>query len=888
MQSKSPEKYTIHNQDELKAHLSLDFEVFIPRFEKEIELTQNELDKLKKKITENKENKERIEAIFKETILEYKKEKNDIVSKSVSERAWVQVEKLREEMPQTYQISQNEWDINYNGTSSKSKVKFKENPLEWAKENKASATLLWLWVWLIWFTWYKLLGSIFSLSEVKKDENKENAKEWFIDFALEKIGIKGELANWAKKFWIFGLVVWALWWAYFWMDKVSELFDKAKNFFWFENKEEKEANEKFAKEVSDSEYNSKKTTINPDTLKQLKDKKAKDILNWTWVIWTLLNNWLSKWADSIWLNKTLLNVLNFSSEINLEEVLAIKEYLKTKVDKKEIEIWDNTTIWDIIKMHSWNDKLQKQVKDPDLKVVWAWIATWIVAWESNPTPEANEWQDWLWITPDNASVEEAKKWPWIGFLLWNEATGEDRTLASRVLEFAWKSLYYERLYNTYLKFNSIDIWWKKLDKMKAIYNHNNTHWYTWSLAKIIKVEEKWWIQRLLADLQETTDPNKIKSIKKNIDSHLREIEKFEKAFSKHVRESKLKWSILRDTMDEAQEFNRLKDDELRIWNEIHDLSKKFDDEIIELRKTETDPKALATKEAEIRKKYSEALNWPNWRMIELRNIQKEMISNLEVIANWDSARSKEFLEANKGRIKKSSLPWWKIWLALMWITAWSVALTWFQDKEKLAYMWAEVVWWFIPFLNVWLDFKQIATWKDFAWDTLAWWERWGLAPAFLVLDTVGSLAVATWIWSALWIPILAWSWALKGMRWVKWWAKIAKEVKDAEKVANWAHLAQWITEETKILQELKKSWINFLWNAGDLMKVPSDFLAKYREWMQAAYSSSLLKMASPLATTSKIAVYWWLWYSVYTGTWEIGKVVIDKAKSWIDFAKDIL
>lgn len=860
MTPESNEKYIIRNQDELKTHLDLGFDVFIPNFDKEIELTRNELDELKEKIKKSRENKEKIASIFKDTITRYKREKKESIEQTVSDTAWVRVDRLKQEMP----------------------TKFRDDPWNRAKENKLDAWLKLWWTLLVWYVGYRLFSWIFWWNKVQKDESKESAKDWFIDLALEKIWLKWEFAKWAKSLWIFWVVLAALGWAYIWMDKVSEYFDRIRNAIWIESKEEKEANEKFAKKIFESENK----TVNPLTLKKIKWDKVLDLISWTWFFWNIL--WLIKNAfipDSL---MPLLKDRWISSIDELKEISYVMDYLKKKKEKGELKVWANTTIWDVIKMDSWIEKLQKQVKDPDLKIAWVWATAWVVDREWTTSPETSEWQDWTWEKPDHASIEEAKKWPWMAFLLWNESTGEDRTLASRILEYAWKSIFFERLYNNYLKFNSIDIGWTKLEKMKKIYSKNDTFWYTWSLSKMIKVEERWWIQWLLSSLQETRNPAKIRTIKKEIDTYLREVQKFEKSFALHVRESKVKPSVLRDNVDEVREFDRLKQEEIKIWNEIHETSKKFDDEIIELRKTETDPKTLATKEAEIRKRYSEALHWPNWKMAELRNTQKEMMSNLESIASWDSVKAKDFLKANKDRLKKSSLPWWKVWLALLWLTAWSMALTWFQDKEKLAYIWAEAVWWFVPFLNVWLDFRQMVTWNDFAWDKLAWWERWWLAPAFLVLDTIWSLAVVSWIWSVAWVPILAWSWALKSMRWVKWWVKIAREAKEAEKIAKSAHIAQWIVEETKILEELSKLWINFMWKTWDLLKIPWDFLTKYREWMKAAYSNPLLKMASPLATTSKIAVYGWIWYSVYTWVWPVGTVIVDKVKSWIDIAKDIL
>jgi hypothetical protein len=77
MTQKSQEKFLIHNQDELKSHLSLDFEIFIPEFQKEIELTREELDELKRKIIENKENKVEIGKIIKKITIDKAKKTLD-------------------------------------------------------------------------------------------------------------------------------------------------------------------------------------------------------------------------------------------------------------------------------------------------------------------------------------------------------------------------------------------------------------------------------------------------------------------------------------------------------------------------------------------------------------------------------------------------------------------------------------------------------------------------------------------------------------------------------------------------------------------------------------------------------------------------------------------
>jgi uncharacterized protein YqgQ len=84
MTSQTPEKFLIHNQNELKTHLSLGFEIFIPEFQKEIELTREELDELKRKIIENKENHKEIEKIIKKITIEKAKKVLDTEETTVA------------------------------------------------------------------------------------------------------------------------------------------------------------------------------------------------------------------------------------------------------------------------------------------------------------------------------------------------------------------------------------------------------------------------------------------------------------------------------------------------------------------------------------------------------------------------------------------------------------------------------------------------------------------------------------------------------------------------------------------------------------------------------------------------------------------------------------
>ncbi len=970
MTQKSPEKFLIHNQDELKTHLSLDFDISIPEFQKEIELTREELDELKRKIIENRENHNEIEKILKKITIDKAKKTLDTEETTVAWLTWVKTEQLKDDVSkqkeskeiqtklvdsqnaeiasidvtkwidiqkkpietleiglalliqklaltwvkkedlkdytklkgiftqnidkldsgmqavwnkmieifdnsisplQTYfvskwpkiidtalsQVSDVKEIANY--TASNINIPEWNKLLEFATKHPVVAWVAAI-AWIYWI--FKFFWSLFWWDEDKKSNESKDGK-WFLDF----------LWNWK---WLIGWVLGMFGlWQFVWLEDVKKFFKDKLNFDiddnrllkaiecfskwdfidWFKvlflwtdslsNKPKKpdEFYQKVAEEISKKEY----------VKKNIRGWIDRKVIKKFW--WDLTNDFLGLWDSSI---RFFESLVWRNKEQNLH-INALKDYLKDMKETKKLDIKENDTVEFTLGQIMW------EADDS----TWDTKTTW------DTESENKDNQVW-WENIDSAKVEEAKKWPWIASALaWENWTWKDRVLASRVLEYAWKSMYYDSLYNKYLKYNSMDVWWTRINKMKAIYKYG-TFWADWSLHKIIQIEEKWWLQKLLAELQESSDPKRIKAIKKEIDLFLSAHKRFERDFDNYVRKSKIKWWILNENIDNIDEFNKLKEEEIKLWNEIHETSKQFDDEINELRKTETDPKELSKKEALIRKRYSDAIDWPNWKKVELRKIQKDMMSNLEIISNTDSVEAKEFYNTNKNRIKKSKLPWWKIWLALMWIIVWSIALQWVKDKERLALMWAEAVWGFIPFVNMWLDIKQIINWKDLAWGDLAWWERFWLAPAFLVLDTVWSLATATWIWSAIWIPILVGSNALK---WAKW-ARLLKTSKDAIKVAEWAHTAEWIAKQTKVLEEFRNLWINLIWWARDISKVPGDFISKYREWMQLAYSSWWLKTVWPLATVSKMAIYWWLWYSVYTWIWEVWSVVIDKV-SWL-------
>lgn len=606
---------------------------------------------------------------------------------------------------------------------------------------------------------------------------------------------------------------------------------------WTEVLNEWEENNSFYKKVAE-EINKTKYAKNLDWWMKWKAIKS---------VWSEKTKELTSWLDYI--IRSTKNLLPFADNEEKKQVDALVWFIKKKKEEMKLKIKKNDTVDMTLKQIMWEDPSSSQPQEKQ-----DWSSQENMSWDTNE--------------------ESEQRW--------------DRTLFARVSQFSAKAKYYDGLYDKYLKYKWLDVWWKRLQKMRKIYEVGQfTKQEKWYLYEMIKLEEKWGIQKIFSDLQNETDPKKAKLLKKEIEGYIKNYEKFESFFSIYVRNMRSKPSFLDENIDSYKKFEVLKAKEVDLWEEIHNISKAYDEKILNLRKTETDTKLLEKKEAEAKKRFNDELYWKNWKVTELRNVQKSMLEELSIISTGDSLKSREFVNKNIWRFKTKVLPWWKVWLALLWLTVWSVALEWIKQEDfnkELMLAWWEAVWSFVPFVNVWLDFRQILSWEDLAGRKLSWIERWAMAPTFLVLDTVWSIATATWIWAVAWVPILIWSNALK---WAKW-AKMLKTAKEVEQVAKNTHTSKWIVEQQKLMEKLRKQWLHIIWSAQDVSRIPWDIIFKYQEWMKLAYNSWLLKAASPLMSVSKIWIYGWLWYSVITGIWETWNLILEKTNPILEFLKELV
>lgn len=192
MPPKNFEKITIHNQDELKIHLSLDFDIAIPEFQKEIQITKQELESLKQKIIENKLKQEKIDELLNSFI----SEKIGIVRKT---REWatilgtdVQTEWLKKDVEAQKTVKKLQ-DSQNNEISSIDVTK----PISW-QESKIKTLEVWL----------TLLIQKLALLWVKKEDLKDYSK------------LNSIFANNRDKLDTAMQLVW---------DKVLEIFDKWSN-----------------------------------------------------------------------------------------------------------------------------------------------------------------------------------------------------------------------------------------------------------------------------------------------------------------------------------------------------------------------------------------------------------------------------------------------------------------------------------------------------------------------------------------------------------------------------------------------------------------------------------------------------------------------------------
>lgn len=271
----------------------------------------------------------------------------------------------------------------------KKEASITEHPLDWARENKLEA-----WLWVAWTViagavWYKLFTWMFSSSKWGEDTKKDEKWNGFFDWIGKELHIPWFVTEWLKHWWILGAIV-ALWAGLFlWKDKVKEWFSK----YGPESKEMKEAYESFTKTVSES---GAKVSVKSETIKKIKTENVKAFIDPTnSVISNLKNKWKWLFWKALWFfwRSDVAEMADLKEE-DTTELEAVKAYLTDRVkNKKDLAIWEKTTIEDVVKAMSGNSELKAEVdKDSSHKVelitgTAALAAVWTVAalvpWQVN-------------------------------------------------------------------------------------------------------------------------------------------------------------------------------------------------------------------------------------------------------------------------------------------------------------------------------------------------------------------------------------------------------------------------------------------------------------------------------------------------------------------------
>jgi hypothetical protein len=614
----------------------------------------------------------------------------------------------------------------------------------------------------------------------------------------------------AKRMWFFWLIVAGIWWAFFWKDKIKEYFDKILWFFWVESKEEKEAYEKFAKKILDSEWKEVKS----ETLKKFKWEKVKDIISWTWFftsIFEMVKNKVYDIAPLPDFTKTWLKNKWISNIDELKELSYIRDYLIKKEKNKELSYWDDTTLESVIKMDSWEEKLKKQVKDSTLVINWAWIIPWIIPWENSSSQESwknndsdiwNPWvilsartyQLWHWTIKPFIKMDSIQKGFVLNSISWffdhfnknfknKEFTEVKKLLPEIEGEFeVLKSLpnpsEAEILKMTYLdrQINAIK-WWKNAYK------------------EFVLLVDKWpegFIRHI-----ESIDTSRL--------SNLNDLKSIKNITAKNIKEF---WNI-------SREIQKVMDDKEIlvkgiIW-EIETLNLEKLKLIEESTKWVDNSARIAQINNEVLSK-----NWNIW------DIQQKVKGLFE---EFKAKNEKHFVDLLKS--KKDLKLFWKIkeamWRDLeikdfdidtekkffrFWTYKWALILTWiwawvtaFTSKNKdWSVNWSEIwhtawrVWaWFIPLVWTWRD--AIDAYKAFSKGDIKWW----------IANTWAFVASAAWdilLWISLFSP--AWIAAKAGSAVIRtaikefiiWWTKTTKILRGT--VVWWTAVAVWFSVEPLI------------------------------------------------------------------------------------------
>lgn len=816
-----------------------------------------------------------------------------------------------------WQNLQSRWlEISATATSFMDKLDKKDYKLDkkesewvlwWMQENKWKT-----WIWLAWWAilgyWaIKLIGGLFG-----GWDSKDGEKDWVTDWIFDKMWL-WKYGWFLKKFWILWILAAVAIWAFMWKDKLWEYWDKISDFLGFENKEEKEAFAKFAEKISGSDD---KVKIKPETINKIKWEKVNDFISPARSLFDNAKNFFSKWAGKWAEAAGVWEVAKMAwiEEKDLSEMEAIQKYLKTRIESGEIKVNDKTTIWDLAKLDSWNEKLAKEVESSHMAEIWA-VATGATLNSKVDKAEEN-WEVYTWYKPAIlwARAYQFYHWAYKPYNWLN--TNEKNIFKWSLRNFFWRkeaNFSYENAKSNLSNLeNELEVFkTQDLDERTNILKQefeswNWTHSKYWNIDEVLKnpnhevKKALWYDGKILKPLTPESSEFALKYYKylaeqenfiwsKLVQEEIRAIKSWPEAYKKFtllvnnpekfaekLREMEITrgeyykkmtwtnsveaiewkkfismWSELKNTIDEKN---------MVIWkmsSEISELSKEFNSK---------STSAIRKKEVEqlIRNKLVD-IKW-------LEDSTRKLVNNF---MTQNEKQMVNILDNTNKKTLKHKIFWF--WDNFKWDTKAKdlfdlnlvspekrflrFSLSWSGNKLILLWIWAWTL------LSAW-DWDKKELNKVHLIHTakrVAWWltpvygtylDAWDMVRSFSSWDTL-------WGFANMWAMMASWAWdVLLAMSFIPWFAPFWIWGKWALSALRW-YIKSWVAVKSiSEASEVAKTWKIVMWLENWVWKIVwqeviemERISQKILEWAENVWSLWKERI-------TKVLKYWLVWWTV--------------------------
>lgn len=811
MQNTWKEIYKIWSAQQLREELGLWADIEIPEIKQTIEFTREEWMQLKNEISDK--DWLWISEVLK-TILEQKlRQSTDISQKSVIERTWIKADALRNKVGEWIRLenwnhdkeilvqqssaqyqSQEQPKPNTDGTQSETSLI--EKWKEWASEHPILAT--WAALWTV-FVWYKAISWLFWWDESSSHHESSkwdwDEKEGFIDWLLEKIWIKWDYAKWAKKLWVLWLVVAAWIWLFMWKDKIEEYWEKAKEYFGFENEDIKNAFANFSKLAS---ANGNKVEIKPEVIKKIKWEKIKDFISIRGKITSTIQDYAKQWMNYI-LPDVVKKLWISADEGELKQIESLQVYLENEIKEWRLTVSDETTIGDLVYKLSGNAKLISEA-DKNLShkiVLWKWA--------EEPTKQNAEEYDWAspypvltsrtyqlyyWVFAPWNKMSLVEKnyimsyWPKFWDKFWKDTDFISARKSLPWLENEYKLLA-ERVWPLTKEESSLLVLLEqRIQSIKAwpkAFKEFNLLFAQWPEVFLSRVDKLW------ADIEARSLGLGNRDKLRNWD-----IQQFKDTYLQHERLLREQNAIVWKLNDEIWEIDKQIATATNS-NDIIRLKAIKDWKLEQIIKIEENVTIMTEKFVKYQEHAVPLLKNEKWIKLTLAWWIKTF--------KWQEIDSISHLKINpeKQFFRLGSLKW-AVVLTWLWIGA-SAYLSMDKDgkidwKQVLA-TWKRIGAWFIPIYWTKLDLEDAI--HSFKSGDMLWWAANSAAfVASLAWDVLLwiSIAGSLWIWTPVGLAAKAGTWTIRGAlkSWIAWIeaSKLVKATKTTAMAGTFTALALWV------------------------------------------------------------------------------------------------